>query len=650
MKQIRLREGQLAAPLAFVLNLVLMYGVYALCRALFLWENWDAYALHIHQLDWREALTGAWMFDTSAISYSLALYALLLLLPVPWKHHRAWQMVAKGYYMLAVVVSVVTNLSDAVYFKYTGRRTTLSVVHEFRNDNNLLTIIGKELWNHAYLFVAGLLIIYIVWRLYVRPKEGVARSWRYYLTHGLSLLVVAGLSVAGMRGGFTGEIRPIALSNANQYVNHPAEAVLILNTPFAMMRTATKKAFVDPQYMSEQEMEALFSPIHRPKSKGPLRKKNVVVLILESFGAENSGWLNPTLEGGRYRGRTPFLDSLMQHSLTFEHSYANGRQSIDGMPSVLSSIPMLVEPFFVTPAALNKLSGLAGELRPMGYHTAFFHGAINGSMGFMAFARATGFSHYYGRENYAADPRFGGDADYDGTWAIWDAQFLQYFSAKMSEMPQPFCTALFTATSHHPYAVPKHLEAKYPHEGGNPLNRCVRYSDDALRQFFAIARQQPWFKNTIFVLTADHTSLSDHPEYQTSIGRFAVPIVFYDPSGELPAERRPGIAMQIDIMPTVLGYLGYDRPYVAFGRNLLEQADGWSVAYLNNSYLTTEGNLLLIFDGQRTTAVYDIAADPLCQKNLLGQRPQQAPMERRLKAFIQSYMQRMTRNQLVVNP
>lgn len=100
------------------------------------------------------------------------------------------------------------------------------------------------------------------------------------------------------------------------------------------------------------------------------------------------------------------------------------------MPSILSSIPMFVEPFFLTPASMNNVSGLAGELKKEGYYSAFFHGAENGSMGFQAFARTTGFTDYFGRTEYDADKRFDGDKDFDGTWAIWDEPFMQFYATK----------------------------------------------------------------------------------------------------------------------------------------------------------------------------------------------------------------------------
>ena len=417
-----------------------------------------------------------------------------------------------------------------------------------------------------------------------------------------------------------------------------------------MIRTATKKAFVDPKYYTPDELNAIYSPLHRPGDALTPRHKNVVVIILESFGQEFVGALNPQLDGGRYKGVTPFLDSLIGVSTTYENSFANGRKSIDGMPSVLSSIPMFVEPFFLTPASLNHLSGLARELNGEGYHTAFFHGAQNGSMGFEAFARSTGFGQYYGRTEFDADPRFGGENEFDGTWAIWDEPFLQFYAQKMSEMKQPFMTAVFTASSHAPYKVPERYAKQFPEEGGTPLHKCVRYSDMALRKFFETARRQPWYKNTIFVLTADHTSLSTHEEYQTPLGRFRVPIIFFDPSGDMKPGRCPGIAKQIDIMPTLLGYLGFQHPFVAFGNDLthLPATLNYEVAYLNGVYVFAQGDYVLLFDGNQTTGVFDYKKDRLMVHNLKGRVPQQDAMERLLKAIIQSYMQRMLTDQLTV--
>ena len=466
--------------------------------------------------------------------------------------------------------------------------------------------------------------------------------------------------VAGIRGGFTTAVRPITISNANQYADRPIEAALILNTPFSLYRTIGKDVFVVPAYFSdEQTMAAVYQPIHVPNDTVPMQKKNVVVLIVESFGREYIGALNQTLEGGAYQGYTPCVDSLISKSTTFKWTFCNGRKSIDGMPSILSSIPMFVEPFFLTPASMNHVSGIASLLAGEGYETAFFHGAQRGSMGFMAFARSTGFQQYYGREDYNEDQRFGGDADFDGMWAIWDEPFLQYYATKMSEMKEPFMTAVFTASSHHPYHVPEKYKDQYPEEG-IVIHKCIRYTDMAIGKFFEKASHEPWFNNTIFVLTSDHTNLSDHAFYQTDIGGFCSPIIIYEPgNAERQTEMQDKIAQQIDILPTVMGMLHYPKPYFAFGIDVLNtpSEDTWAVNYLNGIYQYVKHGHVLQFDGQNTKAIYALS-DSLMQHNLL-QEPSAAAdsslftlhsslnkMERELKAIIQQYMERMTQDRL----
>jgi phosphoglycerol transferase MdoB-like AlkP superfamily enzyme len=300
---------------------------------------------------------------------------------------------------------------------------------------------------------------------------------------------------------------------------------------------------------------------------------------------------------------------------------------------------------------MNHVDGLASLLAQEGYETAFFHGAQRGSMGFQAFARATGFGTYYGREDFVADSRFDGDADFDGTWAIWDEPFLQYYAAKMGEMREPFMTALFTASSHHPYVVPEKYSDRYPEEG-IIIHKCIRYTDMALSRFFQSASRQPWYKNTLFVLTSDHTNLSDHEYYQTDLGGFCSPIVLFDPSGELLGEPRieNKIAQQIDILPTVLGLLNYQKPYFAFGIDVLRTPadETWAVNYLNGIYQYVRQGHLLQFDGQHTRAVYALD-DSLMHHNLAGRWPQQKAMERQLKAIIQQYMSRMTTDRLTTS-
>lgn len=107
---------------------------------------------------------------------------------------------------------------------------------------------------------------------------------------------------------------------------------------------------------------------------------------------------------------------------------------------------------------------------------------MNGSMGFQAFARSVGFQKYFGRTEYNEDPNYNGDADFDGTWAIWDEEFLQFYCDRMSEMKEPFVTSVFTATSHGPFDLPERYKGKFP-TGDDPLFETVAYSDYAIQRF-----------------------------------------------------------------------------------------------------------------------------------------------------------------------
>ena len=646
--------GYLSPIGTVVWNLGMAYIVYFIARLVFLMTNYSFYEGHLAFPHLMEMLGGGLVFDTAAILVTNSLYIVILLL-TPWRRLAQW------VYVVINAVALAVNLADCVYFRFTMRRTTTTVFNEFQNENNLAGVIGTEMVNHWYLVLLFIILVYAMWKLYRSPGKAVpvGKWWVWYPSQVLLLAACAPFVVAGIRGGFTTAVRPITISNANQYVDRPIEAALVLNTPFSIYRTIGKDVFVVPNYFSDEKtLASIYTPIHTPNDSlagansslftlHSSLKKNVVVLIVESFGREYIGALNETLENGQYKGYTPHVDSLVSHSTTFRYSFCNGRKSIDGMPSILSSIPMFVEPFFLTPASMNQVSGIASLLAGEGYETAFFHGAQRGSMGFMAFARSTGFQQYYGREDYNDDPRFGGDDDFDGMWAIWDEPFLQYYATKMSEMKEPFMTAVFTASSHHPYHVPEQYKDVYPEEGIE-IHKCIRYTDMAIGKFFEKASHEPWFKNTIFVLTSDHTNLSDHPFYQTDIGGFCSPIIIYDPSQPV-GEMQDKIAQQIDILPTVMGMLHYQKPYFGFGIDLLNTPaeDTWAVNYLNGIYQYVKHGHVLQFDGQQTKGMYALD-DSLMQHNLVGKVPQQPQMELELKAIIQQYMERMTQDGLKV--
>ena len=651
------KSSYVANLLPLIWNLVLVYIVYFICRLAFVLVNWDVFGGNL-SFGYAMSLFGAGViFDTTAILYSNALFILLFLLPFHWKENARFYQVVRWLFTIVNSIMLITNLIDCVYFGYTGKRTTTSVLQEFQHEGggNLASIFLDGFINYWYLVILAGVLCYGLYRLFRSPKDFPIRNLTiYYLSQTVCLLLAIPFTIFGMRGGMTTATRPITISNANQYVNRPLDAGIVLNTPFAIFRTLDKQPFVTPHYMSDAEAKALYTPVHMPADSASFRPMNVVVLIVEGMTKQHLGSVNRHLDNGQYKGFMPFIDSLMTRSLSFEYSYSNGRKSIDGMPSVLSSIPNFVEPFFLTPAALNDVSSLAGELtRHKGYTSAFFHGAMNGSMGFMAFARSVGFQKYFGRTEYNEDPNYNGDADFDGTWAIWDEEFLQFYCDRMSEMKEPFVTSVFTASSHGPFALPERYIGKFP-KGNDPMLETVAYADMSIQRFFEKAAKQPWYNNTLFVLTADHTSLNSYPEYTTDLGYYKVPIIFFAPGmPELQGMDHEKIVEQIDIMPSVLGLLGYDRPFVGFGQDIFHTPaeDKIAVNYIPASgiYQLLKGDYLIQFDGTNVLHAYRFRTDTLMQEDVKDSMPQDTlkEMENTLKSIIQQYMQRMNNNELV---
>lgn len=629
--------------LVLIYRIAILMGFYSLCRILFYLFNTASFP-KVTFFSFLTILKGGMMFDISALLYLNSVYMLLFLLPFHFKFNDWYQKVLKWLFMIVNGVGIAFNLIDIIYYRYILKRTTASMFDVAAFDAGNTNLIMRFFYDFWYIPLIFIFLMFFLSRFYSLLKPRAFRFRRpfvYFLSGIPVIFIVFVLSVIGIRGGWRHSTRPINMNNAGAFVNTPEEMSLVQNTPFCIFRTWGKKAFEHKSFFtSEEELSRIYSPVITPDSVGEFRKENVVIIILESFSRAFVGSLNPQLEDPRDRSYTPFLDSLIHESLVFPNSFANGRKSIDAIPSVTASIPALVLPYVISERSGNKINSIASLLSTQGYQTAFFHGAPNGSMGFDAFTKIAGFHQYLGRDEY------GNDADFDNIWGIWDEPFFQFFAREMNNLQEPFATTIFSVSSHHPYDIPEKYKGIFP-EGRIPLNKCIRYTDMALQKFFDSARKMPWFKNTLFVITADHATDSDIKEYYTSVNRFAIPIVFYKPDGSLKGVDN-GLAQQIDIMPTVLSYLNYPHQYMAFGNNLFDKSSKrYAINYIQDSYQFLIGDHVIYMTDELITAIYNRKEDPELTKNLLGTVDYQEEQQL-FKAIIQQFNNRMADNRLVI--
>ncbi len=526
---------------------------------------------------------GGLRFDLAALGYLNGAWLLLALLPFPFVYRYGYQLFLKIIYTVCNAVGFFCQFFDFEFFRFRLSRTDFTFFQEFENDVNTGNLIWEGLKDYVPFLLILALLVFLLCLSYgrLRYERRPAFTLRFLLIRTATLCVAALLTVAAIRGGIDRTTRPIAMSNAAAYTRHPVESALVLNTPFCLIRTMGSHGLERLDFFEDtRQLNEIYTPEHLPQPAAPVAvpdslKPNVVVLILESFSREHTGFLNPP----GHPSYTPFLDSLMACSLTCTNAYANGRKSIDAIPSILGSIPSFETPFALTPYALEPLDGMARLLERWGYHTAFFHGAPNGSMGFDGLVRQMGFAAYYGKD------QFNDNSQYDGVWGIWDEPFLQFFARTLNTFETPFLGAVFTVSSHHPFIVPAAYAGVFP-KGSIPIHQCIGYTDNALRLFFKTASTMPWYHNTLFVLTADHGAYSQlYPEYQTPDGSMAIPIIYYMP-GKVPAGKYEAYTQQIDIMPTVLDNIHYPYGYVAFGRNLNDSLTvPFSVHYPNELLL-----------------------------------------------------------------
>ncbi|HRG57620.1 MAG TPA: LTA synthase family protein [Bacteroidia bacterium] len=446
-----------------------------------------------------------------------------------------------------------------------------------------------------------------------------------------TIIFVLPIIIIGSRGGL--QYRPIDMISATAYAEGK-NVSLVLNTPFCIIKSANKAQLEKRNYFNSSAIKKYYKTTHLKTDTLAFVQKNVVIIILESIGSEYTALANDKAS------LTPFLDSLSKKSTNFIHAYANGKTSIKGIPAVIAGIPTLFDGSFTYSAYnANNFESIASLLKKKGYSSSFFHGGNNGTMGFDVFSKAAGFDKYYGRNEYP------NQKDYDGHWGIFDEPFYQFFKSRLDQQKQPFVSSFFSLSSHHPYTVPERYKNKFK---GNSLeiSASVQYADYALQEFFEEAKHTNWYKNSLFVITADHTSMSNNSKYQTDVGIYSIPLLFFDPSDNQGKEEI-GTIQQIDIMPSILGKLHYNLPYFAYGNDYTENKLHYAVSFNGQCYQLITDQYCLQFDGEKSLAIYDIKNDQFLKNNLIKSINLKLE-EDLLKSIIQTYNQSLIENKMTL--
>lgn len=618
------------------LRILLVYLFYFITRVLFYFYNInlikvdgfsDFFILYYHGL----------VFDTTAILYVNLLFIVFSILPLWINTQKNYQKGLFYLYFTTNLIAIATNFIDFIYYRFNFGRSTIASTETLSHESNKFLLFSNFFLHYWHVFllliVCSVLWIFLYKKINIQ-EERIIKKTSYFVGSVICFLIISTLIIGGIRGDFKKSTRPINLLDASRYVKSSSQADLVLNTPFAIIRTMFSNNFKKENFVTKAQIDSLIIPVKQYKNNLPTRP-NVVIFILESNGREYFGSFNKNEKIPKYKGYTPFVDSLAQHSLIFTNAYSNGWKSIHAVSSVLAGIPSFKDAFTSSPFPKQKTASLISTLKSIGYSTSFFHGAPNGSMGFLGYTNILGVDNYYGKTEY------NNDADFDGVWGIWDEPFFQFFNKTISTKKQPFMATLFSVSSHEPYKIPEKYNGKFP-KGDVNIHKCIGYTDFALRQFFNKARHESWFKNTIFVLVGDHGNIIFYDEYKKELNRNAVAMMIYSPD-----EKYKGVntdfAQQIDIYPTILDMIGYEKPFRSWGRSLVGETKipPFVIKYAQNVYEYMSGDYVCIFDGKKAIGFYD-KNDKDMKINLIKNRNSQMDLlELRCKAFIQDYMERV---------
>ena len=640
MKEFRLQE-----IVAVLYRIFLAFFFYQIARLLFWFFNKNLIPVDSVSEYLNLAYHGI-AFDTTAILYVNSLFILLSIIPIVVNTKKAYQKFLFYLYFITNGISYGMNFGDFVYFKFSQARLTTAAMNVAQHESNVGKVFLLSIVEHPFVIVWFVILMALWIFLYKKVKVQLKKPVKlipYFIFSFLTLCLTALIVVGGIRGDFRHSTRPINLVDANRHVTKPVQANVVLNSVFSFFRTMNTNNFQEVHFVDEKFINENIHPYKLYTREKVEPKPNVVIFILESFGKEYSGAFNKDTKIKDFVSYTPFFDSLAAKSLIATNAFANGRQSIHGMSSILAGIPTLKDAFTSSPYSNQNIQSIVSVSNEMGYDTSFFHGAPNGSMGFLGFGNILGFKHYYGKTE------FNNDAEFDGIWGIWDEPFFQYFAKTLNQKKNPFMATMFSVSSHHPFKVPEKYQGKFK-KGPLEIHEPIGYTDYALKKFFKTAEKMPWFDNTIFVFVADHTNQVGYPEYEKSMNRFAVPILFYSPNPKYQLQGEiTEPAQQMDIYPTLADLMGYNKKIRSWGRSFVtEKKEDYMI--INSDSINEQfmiGNYIYLFNGKEVTGIYTIE-DKGLEKNLLN-KIKNPEIENGIllsKAWYQDYMNRVINRKL----
>lgn len=411
---------------------------------------------------------------------------------------------------------------------------------------------------------------------------------------------IAAFSFVTMRGSY-------AEITQNRYVNEIARngiyelfsAYLNNELDYEAFYTAKKVDEIIPELRKQMGLATAApeaSPLaHQAKSPTAPKKYNLVMITVESLSAKFLGTF------GNTENLTPHLDKLADKSLLFTQLYATGTRTVYGLSSLTLAMPPVPGNSIVRRPNNDNLFSLGSVLRQQGYKTQFIYGGYGYFDNMNAFFANNGYD-IIDRNNLSKE-----EITFANVWGVADDDLFRRAvkeNDKTYQEGKPFFNMIMTTSNHRPFT---YADGKIDIPSHTGRSGGVKYTDYAIDDFLTEARKHPWFKDTIFVIVADHTADSAGKS-DLDPTKYHIPMLVYAP-GIVKPGKVDWMASQIDVAPTLLGLMGISYESRFYGQDLMKNKP--ERAFISNyqqlGYLTKEG--LVILKPVRQSKYYKNTAD-----------------------------------------
>jgi len=552
--------------------------------------------------------------DIIALNTFIGLIFFTLILPFKFISHKYIKYTLMYIWLLILIVILYISLGDILYFEYVGRHISTELFAATGGDVKyiLKMAIDFYLMENIVSLVLIISLIYIWKKLMHIDTEPKYFSIKAFI---ISIFILF-LLILGVRSKIID--KPFGIADAFT-TDKLSSGNLAINGFYALYRSASgsKKinhsffkidnAISTTQNMLISDNTKFISnkyPIMRQyTNQGTQKNYNIVIILLESWSSRYIDSFN----GNMRINATPYFDKIASEGIKFTNAYANGQRSIEGITAVLSAqtIPIGLN-YLGNGLELSKLSYLGKIAKKHNYSTISMQSSKRSSYRVGAISKLAGFDEYYGAEDFNNNkdeqshtpPSFG----------TWDGNMFRFLFEKLDSIKKPFLSFSFTASTHPLFISPgKKWEKFKPHDDTN-INgflNTLHYSDEKLGEFIEKSKKKSWFKDTIFIFTADHTAIfsnssekliSNNIKFPVSsdLVRFEIPLVIYAPYIFEP-KIVDTVVSQIDILPSILDTLNWNDSFSSVSSSLFDNSVKNRFAFVrggNIEYLITKDSYI----------------------------------------------------------